>query len=809
MPIRTIKAAINEFRREPRKFLHNEFVFGALVILGCFSLNFAVFARLIFSGEYTFGGDTYIYWSFNYLILHSIKFFNSLPWWDPTNYGGYPFYFHFTTGWSNILSPYYVPSLLLFKLLSLVYDVSINSYLIFHRTVYVMLLNMTAIYLVSHELIKSRIARILPVFVFSFSYFQLMNFHDFYAIEAMIAPLFFIYGLIRFNNSRTRKDLSLLVFFLSLLLASLHYGLFMSALYWTAVFTALMLVFNFSIFKDAFRLLTEASKTAKGRIAAGLLLLLVVSGMLASWLPFHYNSGHVIRYREEQGPSARALTPVNYDAAEGLTTSTRRIVTSEIWTALFGWLPFPEVHDNLLRFAWHGHENRYIGLATLPLILTALILGLRNRYSYILLLTFLICNTFVIYATDNLAYKIVSDNSDIFANMANMSTIFPRGGPYIFLLFLAGIGLDRLVAIAKKSETAASDDIPFERLFRTSLAALMILSFGLIAGSVLCGFYPQFLWLRHSLAHIGIYLLIFSFICRILLISNHKVIRQSSIFCLFLLTFTDLTVSASSVMLTPRPYAQGDVYNYVVSQPVVPFDMLKSVGAVIPDEAEFKPVSTVSDQMFPVNYRGGYHNADRIHWSTKEWLVLATREDYLRFLPNWDSKFTVMGTYTSVRMNRYPMFLIYANGYYLPFEKIRELDTDKSIPAAEPLFYLHDEQLVRSKNSIPREEVNGNYNITEYTPNKVVMETKTDRDGFLYFLDNLDPFWSASVDGKAVKLHRANFTFKAIELPAGDHEVKWFYNPWPVKTAYLVFYLILACVIAVLALLSRMVRLAK
>lgn len=219
--------------------------------------------------------------------------------------------------------------------------------------------------------------------------------------------------------------------------------------------------------------------------------------------------------------------------------------------------------------------------------------------------------------------------------------------------------------------------------------------------------------------------------------------------------------------------------------------MLKRVGAVIPDDAEFRPVSTVSDQMFPVNYRGGYHNADRIHWSTKEWLVLATREDYLRFLPNWDSRFTVMGTYTSVRMNRYPMFLIFANGYYIPFARIRELDTDKSMLSAEPLFFLHDEALVRAKGASPAEPVRGDYGIKEYTPNRVVLDTRTERDGFLYFLDNLDPFWSASVDGKEVNIHRANFTFKAIELPAGNHEITWVYNPWPIKLSYGAFYILL------------------
>jgi uncharacterized membrane protein YfhO len=87
--------------------------------------------------------------------------------------------------------------------------------------------------------------------------------------------------------------------------------------------------------------------------------------------------------------------------------------------------------------------------------------------------------------------------------------------------------------------------------------------------------------------------------------------------------------------------------------------------------------------------------------------------------------------------------------------------------------------------------LNGHYEIREYTPNTVVMTTRTEQEGFLHFLDNYDPFWFAAIDGKQVDIHRSNFTFKAIELPAGEHLVTWKYNPYPIKLAYGVFYVIL------------------
>ena len=61
-------------------------------------------------------------------------------------------------------------------------------------------------------------------------------------------------------------------------------------------------------------------------------------------------------------------------------------------------------------------------------------------------------------------------------------------------------------------------------------------------------------------------------------------------------------------------------------------------------------------------------------------------------------------------------------------------------------------------------------------------------DGFMVYYDNDDPFFSARVDGARVPIHRANFTYKAISLPAGRHVVEWSYNPYPVKIAWTIFY---------------------
>jgi hypothetical protein len=57
--------------------------------------------------------------------------------------------------------------------------------------------------------------------------------------------------------------------------------------------------------------------------------------------------------------------------------------------------------------------------------------------------------------------------------------------------------------------------------------------------------------------------------------------------------------------------------------------------------------------------------------------------------------------------------------------------------------------------------------------------------------DNYDRFWTATVDDTPVTVYRANYTYKAIRLPAGNHIVEWRYNPWPVKVMWLWFYMTL------------------
>ena len=62
--------------------------------------------------------------------------------------------------------------------------------------------------------------------------------------------------------------------------------------------------------------------------------------------------------------------------------------------------------------------------------------------------------------------------------------------------------------------------------------------------------------------------------------------------------------------------------------------------------------------------------------------------------------------------------------------------------------------------------------------------------------DNFHPHWRALVDGRAAPLLRANYVWKAVPVPAGEHVVELVYHSPPVARARAVS---AACAVLVLA----------
>jgi hypothetical protein len=50
--------------------------------------------------------------------------------------------------------------------------------------------------------------------------------------------------------------------------------------------------------------------------------------------------------------------------------------------------------------------------------------------------------------------------------------------------------------------------------------------------------------------------------------------------------------------------------------------------------------------------------------------------------------------------------------------------------------------------------------------------------GFVVVSDTFAPGWRATLDGKPAPLLRADFAFRAVAVPPGEHDVAMEYDPW-------------------------------
>ena len=71
----------------------------------------------------------------------------------------------------------------------------------------------------------------------------------------------------------------------------------------------------------------------------------------------------------------------------------------------------------------------------------------------------------------------------------------------------------------------------------------------------------------------------------------------------------------------------------------------------------------------------------------------------------------------------------------------------------------------------------GGAKIVSYEPNKISIRATVEGDSLLFLADNYYPGWKAYVDGVETKILRANYSFRAVVVPKGEHEVVFSYFP--------------------------------
>lgn len=75
------------------------------------------------------------------------------------------------------------------------------------------------------------------------------------------------------------------------------------------------------------------------------------------------------------------------------------------------------------------------------------------------------------------------------------------------------------------------------------------------------------------------------------------------------------------------------------------------------------------------------------------------------------------------------------------------------------------------------QEGEGYVEIVRYTPEKVVLQTKTATPQLLYLSDVYNEGWKVTINGLSSDIYRANYAFRAVSVPKGEATIVFSYKP--------------------------------
>ncbi|MEK9178414.1 MAG: YfhO family protein, partial [Patescibacteria group bacterium] len=116
---------------------------------------------------------------------------------------------------------------------------------------------------------------------------------------------------------------------------------------------------------------------------------------------------------------------------------------------------------------------------------------------------------------------------------------------------------------------------------------------------------------------------------------------------------------------------------------------------------------------------------------------------------------------------------------FLTSDFVVEADEQKIIDILFSMSFDRSRQIILEENPGIKRETNflGSAKITNYTNNKVEVQTESSTPSLLFLSDVWYPGWIARIDGQSSKIYRADYTFRAVTVPEGKHKVEFIYNP--------------------------------
>ena len=98
----------------------------------------------------------------------------------------------------------------------------------------------------------------------------------------------------------------------------------------------------------------------------------------------------------------------------------------------------------------------------------------------------------------------------------------------------------------------------------------------------------------------------------------------------------------------------------------------------------------------------------------------------------------------------------------------------------DPAFNLKETVILEedlSQNFRISEDKNSKVEVQSYKPNEIIINTSSTGDSILFLSDIYYLGWEAAVDDISGKIYRADYAFRAVAVPKGNHTVVFSYHP--------------------------------
>lgn len=198
-------------------------------------------------------------------------------------------------------------------------------------------------------------------------------------------------------------------------------------------------------------------------------------------------------------------------------------------------------------------------------------------------------------------------------------------------------------------------------------------------------------------------------------------------------------------------------------------------GSLLPNLNLFEGLPSASqfDPLVPASFAAWTETVERQPPDVQAWLLAQSGVSVLeRYDPARDESLRFVTQPAASRVAWAPCALSAASAA----EALELLVA--AYPAAPPLFIEHPgNDLPNPCESGLMPQPGGTVRIVSEGAGELTVRVEADAAGWLLLRDTHYPGWEAEIDGEQLEIYRANGVFRAVEVPAGRHEIVWTYDP--------------------------------